>query len=319
MTATTFRLRGLNSFFVGAESVHLDLPPTGNVALAMGSAARPLQQAGDYETGQMYVQGFLGADDDTSLPLMMWHGGGMTGVTWETTPDGRPGWLELALRDGFDVYVSDAMERGRAAPPPDAVNGMDVVFRPKELSWDVFRMGPVGGYATDPAARQIFPGQRFPMAAYDTLARQFVPRWPALVDRVKRAYRAYLERFPECIVMAHSQGGGMAIETTLAVPGHAKALVLVEPSGAPDFDDVGANADIPHLVVWGDFFAQSPRWQEYRAEVERYLDAVTAAGGRVNVIDLPAMGIMGNSHCPMMDDNSAEIWRMVSDWLGERF
>ena len=124
MTATTFRLRGLNSFFVGAESVHLDLPPTGNVALAMGSAARPLQQAGDYETGQMYVQGFLGAEDDTSLPLMMWHGGGMTGVTWETTPDGRPGWLELALRDGFDVYVSDATILSHADPDDEDGDGI---------------------------------------------------------------------------------------------------------------------------------------------------------------------------------------------------
>ncbi len=311
----TFSLRGLESFFVGGENVMLDLTPTGDVALAMGSAARPLAQAGNYEIGQMYVQGFLGAPAEGTTPILMWHGGGMTGVTWESTPDGRPGWLELALRDGFDVYVSDAVERGRSSSPPDAITGMDAVFRPKELSWEVFRMGPDEGFSMDTGERVAYPGQRFPMQAFDTFCKQFVARWPELVPRVKSAYREYLARFEDCIVMVHSQGGGMSIDTTLACPGRVKALVLVEPSGAPESEDVSANKDIPHLVIWGDYFDQSPRWQEYRGEVERYLSAITALGGRVDVIDLPAQGIPGNSHFPMMDDNSADVWAMVSDWI----
>ena len=44
----------------------------------------------------------------------MWHGGGLTGVTYETKPDGKPGWLNYFLRKGWDTYVSDAMERGRS-------------------------------------------------------------------------------------------------------------------------------------------------------------------------------------------------------------
>jgi len=44
----------------------------------------------------------------------MWHGGGLTGVTYETTPDGREGWLNYFLRKGWSVYNSDAVERGRA-------------------------------------------------------------------------------------------------------------------------------------------------------------------------------------------------------------
>jgi len=34
-----------------------------------------------------------------------------TGVTWETTPDGREGWLNYFLRKGWAVYNSDAVER----------------------------------------------------------------------------------------------------------------------------------------------------------------------------------------------------------------
>lgn len=42
----------------------------------------------------------------------------MTGVNWDTTPDGRPGWQMFFLRAGFDTYVSDAVERGRASWAP---------------------------------------------------------------------------------------------------------------------------------------------------------------------------------------------------------
>jgi hypothetical protein len=72
-------------------------------------------------------------------PLLMWHGGGLSGVTWESKPDGAPGWQQYFLKAGHDVYVSDAVERGRA-------------------SWELFRLGPEGsGYNTDPARRVVFP------------------------------------------------------------------------------------------------------------------------------------------------------------------
>jgi hypothetical protein len=44
-------------------------------------------------------------------PLLKWHGGGFTGVTCESTPDGREGWLNLIVRKGWDSYVSDAIRK----------------------------------------------------------------------------------------------------------------------------------------------------------------------------------------------------------------
>lgn len=41
-----------------------------------------------------------------SLPVLFWHGGGMTGATWEETPDGRPGWHEYFMRRGLHTCVS---------------------------------------------------------------------------------------------------------------------------------------------------------------------------------------------------------------------
>jgi len=313
-----FALRGMTSFFVGGGNQRIDLTPSEGVALAMGSEKRSLEQTGDYQAGQMYVQGYLAADQNGLPPLLMWHGGGMTGTTWESTPDGRPGWVELALRDHFDVYVSDAVERGRASFPPNAITGLHAVFRPKELAWRIFRMGPEGGYASRPDARRPFANQRFPVSSYDTFANQFVARWPALAPLVKTAYSEYIDMFEKTIIVAHSQGCGYAQEVALSHPDRVRAVILVEPSGSPtdrSAQSVRRLKTVPHLVIWGDFFEQSPVWQDYRQTVDTYLDALRAADVPVDVIDLPAQGIRGNSHFPMMDDNSSDVWRIISDWI----
>ena len=39
----------------------------------------------------MYAQYFLSEPPNGRPPLAFWHGGGMTGAAWETTPDGRQG------------------------------------------------------------------------------------------------------------------------------------------------------------------------------------------------------------------------------------
>jgi hypothetical protein len=40
-----------------------------------------------------------------------------------------------------------------------------------------------------------------------------------------------------------------------------------------------------------------------------------AAGGKADVLDLPAMGIKGNTHMLMMDRNSDEVAKLVHDWI----
>ncbi len=49
------------------------------------------------------------------LPLVMWHGFGQFGKTWETTPDGREGFQTIFLRRRFPVYLIDQPRRGGAA------------------------------------------------------------------------------------------------------------------------------------------------------------------------------------------------------------
>ena len=42
------------------------------------------------------------------------------------------------------------------------------------------------------------------------------------------------------------------------------------------------------------------------------------AGGSVDIIDLPKIGIRGNSHFPMMDHNNREVADLIQRWLTDK-
>ena len=73
------------------------------------------------------------------LPLVMWHGFGEFGKTWETTPDGREGYQTIFLRRRFAVYLIDQPRRGGAARSTVSAN---VSASPDEQRWfNMFRLG----------------------------------------------------------------------------------------------------------------------------------------------------------------------------------
>ena len=91
----------------------------------------------------------------------MWHGGGLTGVTYETTPDGREGWMNMFVRKGWDTYVSDAVERGRSGfASAGRVDGRSPIFLNYQDPCERFRIGDgAGSWNADPAKRKLLPGQ----------------------------------------------------------------------------------------------------------------------------------------------------------------
>jgi hypothetical protein len=97
-------------------------------------------------------------------------------------------------------------------------------------------------------------------------------------------------------------------------------VVSLEPSGAPDPAQCDARslADTPHLFIWGDYLDQHLFWIDSRPAVERWRDALAAGGCDVTWLELPAMGISGNSHALMADDNSEAIANIALEWLKQR-
>src|SRR5262245_42015771 len=87
-------------FFVGVERVDL---------------AR-----GSFVNGkQMYVEAFVPAQVRKPYPVVLVHGGGGQGLDWMGTPDGRRGWAQILLEEGYKVYVVDRPGHGRSPFHPD--------------------------------------------------------------------------------------------------------------------------------------------------------------------------------------------------------
>ena len=312
-------IAGIDSFHIGGQVVKLQDQPKLQMRVAGDGVTREVDLNGSYVTGQLYANHVKLATPQHEVPVMFWHGGAMTGVTWETTPDGRPGWQWLFLENGYDVIVTDAVERGRASwSPYPQIYKSGPVFRTKEESWGMYRFGPVSGYHDDPVKRQAFDGQRFPMSGVDALGAQLVPRWSIHDAESLAAYEALLRRVGPVHLVAHSQGGWFALNMVLRAPELIKSVVVIEPAGAPanlSADDLARIKHIPHLFVWADYIDVVPAWKKYRDGADSFMAAWGAAGGISDLLDLPAEGIRGNSHVPMMDDNSAEIADMVNDWI----
>ena len=50
---------------------------------------------------QMYVEYMIPAQVRHPFPVVLVHGGGGQGTDWLGTPDGRPGWVQYLVSDGF--------------------------------------------------------------------------------------------------------------------------------------------------------------------------------------------------------------------------
>ncbi|HKQ28199.1 MAG TPA: esterase, partial [Burkholderiales bacterium] len=79
--------------------------------------------------------------------------------------------------------------------------------------------------------------------------------------------------------------------------------------------DLAKLKETPHLFVWGDYLDQQELWKKITPAVNRYREALSAAGVRADELNLPKMGIRGNSHMLMMDRNSDQIAGLVQQWL----
>lgn len=305
-----------HSFHVGGREVAVTGQPAREVTFTPGSAPARLDPNGTYLVGGMYAQILAPTPRHGAVPLMLWHGGGLTGACWETTPDGREGWQHFFLRRGWEVVVSDAVERGRSGwvRIPEETGGVPVTLT-LENPWERFRIGP-----GTPQQGRAFEGQQFPAdaASWRAFIRQGVPRFTTTDELTLAAYGALLARVGPSVVVAHSQGGFFAWRAAQEWPERVRALVLVEPAGTGLAEKAAALAGIPVLMIFGDFIEGDDRWPAIRARGLAFAAQVRAAGGAVEVVDLPAQGIRGNSHMVMMDRNSDRVAGVVQAWLARR-
>jgi pimeloyl-ACP methyl ester carboxylesterase len=312
-------LRGMGSFHIGGRVVELNGKPVRDIVRVPGGPSSKLDPNGEYQVEQMYAQYFLPKNRKGRVPLLMWHGGGLTGVTYETTPDGREGWLNTFVRKGWDVYVSDAVERGRSGFASADVWPGEPIFLTYADPFERFRIGDgEGSWNPDPTKQRLMPRVQFPVDAYANYLKQIVPRWLSTDDAVIAGYTALVDKVCPCVLLTHSQGGSFGLKVAEARPDRIKAVVAVEPASGGTLENAAKLKDIPVLMVFGDNIDRHPRWVAYRKLDLAYAAAVRAAGGKVDVINLPDLGIKGNSHMVMMDKNNDVVADVIQKWLVEQ-
>lgn len=185
--------------------------------------------------GQMYVERLAPAHPRQRYPLVMFHGAAQTGTNWLQTPDGRPGWADYFLSQGYVVYLVDQPARGRSAWHAGLdgtltnfpVGAIEKLFTASEDlgNWPQAKrhtQWPGSGRRGDPVFDAFYATQVEYLASNAETQR-----------RVQAAGAALLDRIGPSILLTHSQAGAFGWLIADARPGAVKGIVSIEPLGPP--------------------------------------------------------------------------------------
>ena len=309
-------------FYTGGTTVHLKTP---------GSEQYEIR------VGQAYVEAFIPHNKrKNALPIIMTHAN-ESGVIWLTTPDGREGWADFFLRQGFPVYVVDPPGTGRASFPADQIELVRRGLAPPSTlpetdqrgsySWEDNNLGPkpYEHGAQDPTCigndsrsepKFTCYGWRMPndaesikyWLAYRSIVHINVPggNRPAFLD--------LLEKTGPAIWLGWSAGGALGGSLVNQHPELFAGLIGIEPAAeclylrdAP-LDNIKR---VPALSIHGINQigrAGTPSCQGKYAQVN-------AAGGDVTWQSLYDLGIYGNGHMMFWEENNEEIAGVLLRWI----
>ena len=191
---------------------------------------------GQIMVGQMFVQYQIPQARTKKYPVIMVHGGGQTGTNFLGTPDGRPGWAESFLRQGYAVYVVDQPGRARSGYFTEAYGP---TRRPNAAAMsERFTAPELANLYPQAKLHTQWPGKG---AAGDQIFDQFfasqvedMQNLTMLEDLNRNAGAALLDKIGPSILLTHSQSGPFGWGIADLRPELVKAVVAIEPSG-PSF------------------------------------------------------------------------------------
>jgi pimeloyl-ACP methyl ester carboxylesterase len=354
-TFSTEHLASKSFYYAGGEYVEAQAAFHGN-------------RAGDkIMRGAMYVDVWVPKEIRQPYPVVFFHGNGQTGVDWQQTPDGRPGWAYRLIEQGYVLYMVDYPARGRSAYVP-GYDGQIGIRTADELEriW------------TNVAARGDFPLKnnhtQWPGAGkvgdpiFDTFIKSQVQFAATSTDLARDAAVDLLDTIgTPVILLTHSQGGGVGWDVAERRPNLVRSIVTIEPGG-PQIGGVNTATVEPgnrNPNSWGltttpfrfdppitspselnvRLEERSERPDEVRCwmQVEparklvnfqkipvlaisangtyhRVYDPcipkwLNQAGVKTDFVRLEEAGIRGNGHMMMLEKNSDDVLKFITDWL----
>ncbi len=198
----------------------------------------------------------------------------------------------------------------------------------------------------------LFEGSQFPhsAAALEAFQRSWTPYTGQLDDDVSaRALAALFDKIGDGILVTHYMGGTVGWRTPFLTD-HVKAIVAYEPGGAPflfpegevpaaqptlyppvvatakavPLDDFMKLTGIPIILFYGDYIYQSQqqvgpdKWSSELDMAQKFVDAINRHGGKAQLVRLPELGIRGNSHFLMSEQNNQQVADLMVQWLADQ-
>ncbi len=322
-------LHSQGSFFVGGQDTTSD-------ALNSGSPS-----SGTVTTDQMYVQFQIPESRGKGkTPVIMIHGCCLSSKSWEETPDGRMGWNEYFVRNGYATFLPDQVTRARSGFDATILNeialGLDgktakdipyIYSIGHEGAYTSFRFGATNGVP--------YKGEQFPVAYVEQFYKQMIPDMndflgvgqpPGLYVGPNPTYNNLSQlaiQLGGAVIIGHSESGFFPENAALVSTKDIKGMVSIEPGGScttvnPETQPLTAAqiktlARIPTLIIFGDNL--NGGWLNSYANCQQYAAAITQAGGDITFIHLPDIGIKGNSHMMMLDKNNLQVADVIIQWI----
>lgn len=263
--------------------------------------------------------------------ILFLHGYGQSAKSWETTVDGREGFQNIFLRKGYSVYLIDQPRRGKAGRATIAGN---INAQPDDQLWFYnFRMNLDNvKFPKDPESLSQFFHQMTPDTA--TLDNKVV----------SDAMVAVVDKAGDSILMTHSAGGAPGWETAMRND-KVKAVISLEPGSFPfpenelpevektsspfpakgtpvAMEDFLKLTKIPIVVYFGDNIPSEysedfglDNWRVRLNLAKKWQAVMQKYDGDVEIIELPKIGITGNTHFMMSDLNNQEVADAIEQWL----
>ncbi|MGL5514710.1 MAG: hypothetical protein ACRDBM_15955, partial [Sporomusa sp.] len=203
-------------------------------SMFFGGTVRHKENGDTFHGDHGYAQFFV-PQKSCNYPLVMWHGLGQSGRSWESTPDGREGFMQILTRRDWSVYIIDQPRRGRAGYTEARPNDPNAVPTTAQESsaWNAFR----NGIWTPPKDATLYPGVQFPKdgAAIEQFFRQQTPSTDE--EPMTAEHRAFmgntmaelLRQIGPSILITHSNSGQYGWAAGMAAPDLVKAIVAYEP------------------------------------------------------------------------------------------